>query len=393
MSAAYGAGTQPSQEASEDDLRPLLWLLRRRSLELPGAPPPPTVEGATATELTVAWTAPGEASEIVGYDVQYRQGDESAYLPWDHHGTETRTTITGLGPETVYMVRVRAVNDFDAGDWSDPARGTTAAPGPVFAEGDSARREIPENAAPGTPAGTPVTAVGATDYHLEGADAEVFVIDAASGQIRARDSVSYDYEERPEYAMRVIAVDASGHTARIAVTIAVLDLDEPPGAPPPPTVTRATSTSLTVRWTVPENAGPEISDYDVQYREFGGEFVDAGHEGTQRQLSGLPVSGAGRATRSGYGQPMPRARDRGPNAPPDALPGAVGLAVGAVAATRQPPIRSQSSAALRPSEFPRIPPPLRPSRPTIPMGATGSRAMRSPAGSMRHASRSPWTVR
>ena len=289
MSAAYGAGTQPSQEASEDDLRPLLWLLRRRSLELPGAPPPPTVEGATATELTVAWTAPGEASEIVGYDVQYRQGDESAYLPWDHHGTETRTTITGLGPETVYMVRVRAVNDFDAGDWSDPAWGTTAAPGPVFAEGDSARREIPENAAPGTPAGTPVTAVGATDYHLEGADAEVFVIDAASGQIRARDSVSYDYEERPEYAMRVIAVDASGHTARIAVTIAVLDLDEPPGAPPPPTVTRATSTSLTVRWTVPENAGPEISDYDVQYREFGGEFVDAGHEGTATtfRLGGL----------------------------------------------------------------------------------------------------------
>ena len=185
-SAAHGAGAQSSQEVSEDDLRPLLWLLRRRSLELPGAPPPPTVEAVTATELTVVWTAPGEATEIVDYDVQYRQGDEGTYLLWDHHGTEPQTTITGLAPERVYMVRVRAVNDFDAGDWSDPARGTTAAPGPVFAEGDSARREIPENAAPGTPVGTPVTAIGATNYHLEGADAEDFAINAASGQIRAR---------------------------------------------------------------------------------------------------------------------------------------------------------------------------------------------------------------
>ena len=283
-SAAHGAGAQSSQEVSEDDLRPLLWLLRRRSLELPGAPPPPTVEAATATELTVVWTAPGEATEIVGYDVQYRRGDESTYLLWDHHGAETRTTITGLDPEKVYMVRVRAVNDFDAGDWSDPARGTTAASGPVFAEGDSTRRELPENAAPGTPAGSPVVAAGATGYRLEGADAGAFLMDAASGQIRAREHVSYDHEERAEYSVTVTAAGASGQTASIAVTVAILDVDEPPAAPTPPTVTVATSTRLTVGWTAPENTGPEIVDYDVQYREFGGEFVDVEHDGTATTL-------------------------------------------------------------------------------------------------------------
>ena len=38
------------------------------------------------------------------------------------------------------------------------------------------------------------------------------------------------------------------------------------GKPPAPTVSAATPNSLTVEWAEPENSGPAITDYDVQYR-------------------------------------------------------------------------------------------------------------------------------
>ena len=49
-------------------------------------------------------------------------------------------------------------------------------------------------------------------------------------------------------------------------------------------------TSLTVTWSAPANAGPAITDYDVQYREgTGGSWSDGGHTGaaTTATLSGL----------------------------------------------------------------------------------------------------------
>ena len=36
---------------------------------------------------------------------------------------------------------------------------------------------------------------------------------------------------------------------------------------------------MTVNWSEPENTGPPITDYDVQYQEGGGGFTDAQHEG------------------------------------------------------------------------------------------------------------------
>ena len=52
-------------------------------------------------------------------------------------------------------------------------------------------------------------------------------------------------------------------------------MDEPPGKPDPPTVSNETENSLTVTWTEPANTGPEISEYNVQYREGNsGAFTD-----------------------------------------------------------------------------------------------------------------------
>ena len=93
----------------------------------------------------------------------------------------------------------------------------------------------------------------------------------------------------------VVARVSSGAGARelttdYAIRVRVTDVDEPPSQPTAPTITGETADGLTVEWTEPDNTGPPITGYDVQYREGGsGGFTDARHEGTGRTatLTGL----------------------------------------------------------------------------------------------------------
>ena len=58
------------------------------------------------------------------------------------------------------------------------------------------------------------------------------------------------------------------------LTISVRDIDETP-VTPTVTVTAPTgNTTLDVTWDEPENTGPAITEYDVQYREGSGTFSD-----------------------------------------------------------------------------------------------------------------------
>ncbi len=70
-----------------------------------------------------------------------------------------------------------------------------------------------------------------------------------------------------------------GGVDEIRVTIIVIDVDEPPSRPGSPVVNSAGSTGPTVGWSAHGNQGPEITDYEVRYREAGGEFRDAGYNG------------------------------------------------------------------------------------------------------------------
>ena len=60
---------------------------------------------------------------------------------------------------------------------------------------------------------------------------------------------------------------------------------EPPSQPGAPEVTSTGPTGLTVSWTAPDNQGPEIADYDLQYREADGEFKDVGYDGTGTSMT------------------------------------------------------------------------------------------------------------
>lgn len=284
-----------AEEQSEPVTDGVLWWLVRRPWwrAPPGPPAPPDIVQATEDSLTATWAAPTDGSPLptTRYEVQYRAAGEAAYMAWPHEGDSSMATITGLVDVTTYQIRVRAENEIGVGDWSLPGTGTTLVARPRFAEGESATREVRENALPGTLVGSPVTATAgrrSPAYALSGPDAEAFLIDDATGQISTRDGVRYDHEVRPRYELAVEAT-AGEHVASIALAVSVTDVDEPPDAPAPPQVASATPTSLTIGWEEPRNTGPRIDDYDVEYRAPGDDFEDAGHDGRARtaRLTGL----------------------------------------------------------------------------------------------------------
>ena len=134
--------------------------------------------------------------------------------------------------------------------------------------------EVKENSPAGTNVGDPIEAADPegddVTYSLAGADANSFAIDAANGQVKIRQPLNF--EARNSYKVKVVASDlyGSGSSAGIDLTISVTDIDtEAPGKPGKPSVSPDPAQgheALLVEWTAPENAGPPITGYVVQYR-------------------------------------------------------------------------------------------------------------------------------
>ena len=146
---------------------------------------------------------------------------------------------------------------------------------------------VDENTASGQPIGDPISATDADGntltYRLSGVDANSFSIDMHTGQIQMKGT--YNFEQKDTYSVTVHVSDGEGGEASLAVDIAIQDIDEPPGQPAPPRVTVIAPTSLSLTWTEPVNTGPEITDYDVQYRQVASdEFIDAEYDGTERSM-------------------------------------------------------------------------------------------------------------
>ena len=136
--------------------------------------------------------------------------------------------------------------------------------------------------------GAPVTATdpdaGDTlTYSITGSNPGGFTVHSTTGQLRSGAASSYDFEEptKSSYTVTVTATDGQGGSASIEVTVAVTDVNEPPGQPVV-SISDQTRTSLTVRWTAPDNAGrPAIEDYDVEYRRAEDlDWTEHPHDGT-----------------------------------------------------------------------------------------------------------------
>ncbi len=104
-------------------------------------------------------------------------------------------------------------------------------------------------------------------YSLEGQDKDNFTIDPSTGQIKTR--AALDYEMQTTHSVRVKADDGrSGGATRIAVTIEVVNVDEPrdPLAKPSVIAPRYWTGGLVARWRVRSTGGDEITAFEVEYR-------------------------------------------------------------------------------------------------------------------------------
>ena len=205
---------------------------------------------------------------------------EVVYTPRDDfHGSDsfTYTVSDGNGGTDTATVTV-TITPFDP----ESSDGSLS-----FDEGDTTTRTVAENAATGTTVGDPVRASdsdgGQLVYSLSGTDQAFFDVDRTTAQLTTK--ASFDYEVRNEYSVRVSAQDDQGGADEISVTIIIVNLDEPPSKPEAPEVSGASPTDLTVRWSTPDNQGPEITDYDVRYRDSAGEFQDAGYDGVATSMT------------------------------------------------------------------------------------------------------------
>ena len=101
---------------------------------------------------------------------------------------------------------------------------------PAFRDGFRATRDVAENTSAGEAVGKPIVATHpddlALEYTMSGADAALFAMDAATGQIRVGAGTALDFESgRHTYTVNVTATDTSGTGALITVTIGVTDID------------------------------------------------------------------------------------------------------------------------------------------------------------------------
>ena len=134
--------------------------------------------------------------------------------------------------------------------------------------------EVKENTPADTNIGDPIKAIDPEDddvaYSLTGTNAGLFDIDASSGQVKTKESLNF--EARSAYEVMFTASDptGSGNSAGIDLIIEVTDVDtEAPGTPEKPSLSPDPDDghqALAFEWAAPENSGPPITSYVVQYR-------------------------------------------------------------------------------------------------------------------------------
>ena len=157
-----------------------------------------------------------------------------------------------------------------------------------------------------------------------GVDQGQFTITSDTGELSFRTAPDFEAPGDNEYEVTVEVRSGAGVReleAERTFTVRVTDEREPPSIPDTPTFSGETAESMTVNWSEPENTGPPITDYDVQYREGGsGGFTDAQHEGPGFALT-LSTSKREPSTRCRYrrrtrkGRAIGRSRARGGPSP------------------------------------------------------------------------------
>ena len=248
----------------------------------------PLITGPATVGQELAVDVTGIEDEDGLHDIEYTY----QWVRVDADGTSNEGDITDATADTYTLtdddlgkkvkIEVSFSDDFGSDEQrtsasTDTVTAASTNNAPVFTPSDVSRSIAENPDVAGQNIGDPVTATDADagdtlTYALGGDDAASFDIIPSSGQIRTQTNVSYsilDFEAKYTYTVTVTATDTSNATAVATVTISVTDVDEPPSAPATPAVSAVSgsTTSLSVSWVAPANAGkPATDSYDVQYR-------------------------------------------------------------------------------------------------------------------------------
>ena len=253
-------------------------------LSVGGARRAPLLSGSGTATLVFGYTVVSSDEDTNGIWI----GDETRTLVGNRNGEAQNGTITSVATGAAAVI-AHTLLGTDSDHKVDGSR-TTDNVAPAFTS--SATFDAAENQ---TAAGTVLATDDDTDdsvtgYEITGgADQTFFSIGATSGVLTFDAAPNYEDAEdqgtNNTYVVDVTATSGTGTremTATQTITVTVTDVDtEAPGKPAKPRVSAASVTSLRVNWSAPSNAGPAITDYDVQYRAgTSGAWSTKSHSGT-----------------------------------------------------------------------------------------------------------------
>lgn len=237
----------------------------------PSAPGTPTQTGATATSVSVSWSAATDNVGVTSYQYRINGGT------WASVGNVLSTTVTGLSPLTTYAFSVRAGDA--AGNWGLPSSAsvtTSADTTPPSAPGTPGYSNLGMNSATVSwTAATDNVSVSSYQYQVNGG--------AATSVGNALTVSLSGLAASTNYTVAVSAKDEAGNVGPASsVTFRTLDT-VPPSAPGVPTVSGITATSAHVSWAAAtDNVG--VTHYAYQLN--GGTWTSLGNV-TSTTVSGL----------------------------------------------------------------------------------------------------------
>ncbi len=245
-----------------------------------GTPSNVTASNNTNTSFDVRWTAPTTTETITGYDVQY--GINIAYVT-TVSVTGTSTSLTGLTPNTGYLIQVRAKSANGKGAWSTTVYAATTSGAISSLPAPTGLTASNKTSTGFTVSWTePTTTETITGYDVRYkvvstatyTDAEHTGTDTSSTFTGLTPNTNYEFQVR--------TVISRGYSAWSATFYDATLTQYPIAAPTGLTVSNKTSTGFTVSWTAPTNtSGLTLTGYEVRYSIVSSAtYTDAGHTGT-----------------------------------------------------------------------------------------------------------------